>query len=214
MKKEWVLRNLSYELHWSEWVHQWAESNTRMSTPLQYLALSSIRSKCKILLFWGPFFNSTSSGAQLNSIDVSKSCIWILYTSVTYNWRAIMINKFKKVIIFMYKITIAWKAMEGPLYVTLFLPVGITPCTKQTRDSHWFLIIESPTSIILFLLILPRKFNASNLYHDVLSIFSKYKCEWVVLVHLLPQPGYNWQHITNITNTKQNCDGNSTEKMQ
>lgn len=81
-----VLRNLSYELHWSEWVHQWAESNTRMSTPLQYFALSSIRSKCKILLFLGPFFNSTSSGAQLNSIDVSKSCIWILYTSVIYNW--------------------------------------------------------------------------------------------------------------------------------
>lgn len=64
----------SYDVHLSEWVHQCAESKTNTSAALQYLAFSSIKSKCKILLFPSPFFNSTKSGAQQNSIEVSKSC--------------------------------------------------------------------------------------------------------------------------------------------
>ena len=68
----------SYELVWSEWVHQWAESNTRISAPLQYLAFSSIKSKCRILLFPVPRLSSTNNGAQKNSIEVSKSCQWEL----------------------------------------------------------------------------------------------------------------------------------------
>lgn len=65
----------SYELHLSEWVHQWAESNTRTSTPLQNLAFSSIRSKCSTLFFSVlSFLSSTSNGAQQNSMDAPKSC--------------------------------------------------------------------------------------------------------------------------------------------
>lgn len=136
-----------------------------------------MESNCSTLLFSASRFTSTRRGAQQNSTDAWKSCDdrsrfnFTSYSS-SISLRSTLLLVMRRGLLR----TMAWKAVQGPFEETDFMSLGITDSTRQTRDSHWFLIMESPTSMILFFLILARKSSASNLRIDQKEFFFENYC--------------------------------------